>query len=963
MIGRKISHYEIVAKLGEGGMGVVYKAHDIRLRRDVAIKLLPPELSSDPDRLARFQVEARAASALNHPNVGTIYDIDSADGIHFIAMEYVQGGTIREKIKSAALTVDSVLDIVIQMARGLYVAHQSGIVHRDIKPENIMVTNEGLVKIMDFGLAKVLGGTNLTVAGTTMGTIAYMSPEQVRGNEVDQRSDIWALGVVMFEMITLQVPFRGEHPAAIFYEVLNKETPLAGDFGKPIPQHVQKVLEKSLAKNPDDRYQHLGEFIADLETIQLKSPPTATIEVTTEPPKRTLAAIMFTDIVGYSALTQKNEELALDLLAEHRRLLRPIFAQNSGKEIETAGDSFFVEFVSALDATKCAIQIQETLYQRNYTVAPERRILLRIGLHLGDVVHQGKHVHGDGVNIAARIEPCAEPGAICMSEDVARQVENKIQLRLVLHKRQELKNIKLPVAIYMVEMPWEKKKLRKPLIPFGFISNRNIIRATIAIGIVLITVIAYYLFTKSPVVGNSIAVLPFEDLSGSRENEYFSNGVTEDVIAQLSNITGLKVISSTSVMQFKAENKTGREVAKELGVATLLRGSIRKDAEQIRIVVRLIDASTNVNLWSESYTEQMTELFSIQSKIAKQIAHTLEARISPAEKARIERRFTDDLEAYDFYSKGRYYWNKRMPDKLQRSIEYFNLAIQRDSNYALAYAGLADAYTIMGNFNLFPPSQTYPQAKIAALKALEIDSNLAEAHAALGFALMNYDWDWARAEKEFRRGIEVNSNYATVRGWLAFLLTVTGRFAEATAVRKKALELDPLSSVINSDVGLTLYYSEQYDAAIDQFKKVLKNDPSFVLANIPLGGAYAQKGRYPEAIGAIQQVTIGASLASIRHPIPIAALGNAYALSGRKDDALLMLETLEELTDTQYVSPYWLGVVLVGLGRTDEALSMLEKGFAEHDGSMVFLKVDPVFKKIHSHPRFKTLLKRMNLGS
>jgi len=962
MIGKTISHYEILAKLGEGGMGVVYKAHDIRLRRDVAIKLLPSELSNDSERLARFYVEARAASALNHPNVGTIFDIDNAEGIHFIAMEYVQGATIRQKISSRSISVDSALNLAMQMARGLFAAHQKGIVHRDVKPENIMVTEEGLVKIMDFGLAKVIGGTNMTVAGTTMGTISYMSPEQVRGDAVDQRSDIWALGVVLFEMIAQKTPFRGEHVAAIFYEIVNRDAPRAGDFGKPIPQYVETILAKALAKDPGDRYQHLGQFISDLEAAHLKSTPTATIAVATEASKRTLAAIMFTDIVGYSALTQKNEELALELLGEHRRLLRPIFGQHSGKEVETAGDSFFVEFVSALDATKCAIQIQETLYQRNFAVAPERQILLRIGLHLGDVVHQGKHVHGDGVNIAARIEPCAEPGAICMSEDVARQIENKIQLRLLRLRRRELKNIQLPVAIYRVEMQWDRKKTRlKPPISIGTISHRNIIQASMAFGIVLVALISYYLFTQSTVVGNSIAVLPFEDLSGGRENEYFSNGVTEDVIAQLSNIAGLTVISPTSVMQFKAQNKTGREVAKELGVATLLRGSIRKDGDQIRIVVRLINASTDVNLWSESYTEQMGDFFSIQSKIATQIAHTLETRISPAEKARIEKRFTDDLEAYDFYSKGRYYWNKRMPDKLQKSIEYFKQAIQRDSNYALAYAGLADAYTIMGNFNLFPPGQTYPQARIAALKALEIDSNLAEAHAALGFALMNYDWDWVGAEREFKRGIEINSNYATVRGWLAILLTVTGRFTEATAVRKKALELDPLSSVINTDAGLTLYYSGKYDTAIDQFKKVLKNDPNFVLANIPLGGAYAQKEQYHEAIKAIQQVTIGASLASIRHPIPIAALGNAYALSGRKDDALLMLETLQELPDSQYVSPYWLGVVLAGLGKTDEALAMLENGFAEHDGSMVLLKVDPVFKKLHSHPRFKALLKRMNL--
>ncbi len=672
---------------------------------------------------------------------------------------------------------------------------------------------------------------------------------------------------------------------------------------------------------------------------------------------------MFTDMVGYSALAQKDEALALELLEEQKRILRPLFPQFGGKEIETAGDAFFVEFASALHAVRCAVEIQTRLHERNLRTAAARHILLRIGLHVGDVVHRRKHVHGDGVNIAARIEPFAPTGGICLSEDLARQIENKIELSLVRLGRGELKNIQLPVGIYRVVMPWERKSsARAERLSFFLKQKKRPVYAGLALGMgIAVAALVLVPFVRGPTESNSIAVLPFKNISGDNEGEYFSDGMTDEVIGQLSKIRALRVTSRTSIMQYKNRQKSVREIGEELHVASVLEGSVRKVGNRVRILAQLINTSNDQHLWTEQYDGVLTHIFAIQTDVAIKIAKALEATISPTEKDRLERKPTENLEAYDLYLKGRYYWNKRLPDKLNRGIQHFKEAIARDSTYALAYAGLADSYTILGNYNLDPPQQTYPEAKAAATKAILLDSTLAEAHASLGFAIMNYDWDWPTAERELRQAMDLNPNYATARSWYAYLLTVMGRFRQATDVRQEALDLDPLSPVINADVGLTLYFARRYDEAIRQFTKTVEMDPTFVVANIPLGGAFVQKGMYREAIAAFQHVTAGMSLAALRHPVPIAALGNAYARAGRKEDALMMVEILDEISAERYVPPYWRAVVAVGLGENDEALAWLEKAFAEHDGSMVMVKVDPAFDGIRFHPRFVSLVKRMGL--
>ncbi len=680
---------------------------------------------------------------------------------------------------------------------------------------------------------------------------------------------------------------------------------------------------------------------------------------------RKLAAIMFTDMVGYSALAQKNEALALELLEEHRGLLRSLFTKFGGQEVETAGDSFFVEFASALDAARCAIEIQTSLRERNAQSAPERQILLRIGLHLGDVVHYDKYVHGDGVNIAARIEPCAVPGGICLSQDIARQIENKIELRLVRLGKGELKNIHLPVTIYRMVMPWERKSLG--LLDAARFVLRRITKRVVYVGLAAI-VLAAVLIVVPPLLfspayePNSIAVLPFKNFSDDRGAEYFTDGLTDEVIGQLSKIRALRVTSRTSVMQYKNKDKSVRDIGRELNVAHILEGSVRKDGTRVRIFAQLVNAEDDRHLWTEQYDGALTDIFSIQADIAMKIAAAMETTISSAEQERLTTPPTANLEAYDLYLKGRYFWNERLPDKVEKSIEYFKAAIVKDSTFALPYAGLADSYTILGSLNVLPPHQIYPQAKKAALEALALDSTLAQAHAALGVAIMSYDWDWAAAEREFRRAIELDPNYVAARTWYAYLLTVLGRFTEAEGVRQKAKELDPLSALVYADIGLSLYLARRYDEAIKHFTRALNIDPMFILTTIPLGAAYVQEKLFDEAITAIRQLTAGMKLNSLLHPVPIAALGHAYATAGREADAQMLEKLLDTMAMKQYVPPYWRAAAAIGLGKKDEALEWLEQAFTDRDGSMVLLKVDPVFDQLRSDPRFVSLLKRMGLS-
>jgi serine/threonine protein kinase/Flp pilus assembly protein TadD len=782
MIGQTISHYKILEKLGEGGMGVVYKAEDMKLDRTVALKFLPATVVSSPDEVARFEQEAKAISALNHPNIATIYDIDEADGKRFLVLEYIAGGTMKSKLKKLKsndkeFTVAEVIDYGIQIAEGLGHAHSHQIVHRDIKSDNIMLTDEGKVKITDFGLAKLRGTTHLTRTGSTIGTLAYMAPEQLRGEDIDHRADLFSLGVVLYEMGTSRLPFRGEHEAALTYSIANEDPAPVKSLRQNLPSALEQVITKCLLKDRALRYQSADEIIADLRKLQREMTGT---------------------------------------------------------------------------------------------------------------------------------------------------------VKTVVMKQQS-------------KLPW-----------------------LIAAAVIVLGVIGVYLFMSAahPTGPNSktIAVLPFTNMSSNPEDQYFSDGITEDVITQLAKLGKLKVISRTSIMQYRTTERNLKDIGKELGVATILEGSVRREGHQIRVVAQLIDASSDNHLWAETYDREFTQIFAIQKDLAERIAKSLEAKISSEEQERLASIPTENLEAYDLYLKGRYHWNKRLPVDLKKGIAYFEQALAQDPLYAKAYAGLADSYIILGDFNILPPVETYPKAKAAALKALEIDPELPEAHVSLAYALTHYDWDWARAEKEFIHAIALAPNSAQAHSWYALFLLVTGRSGEAVAESRRARELDPFSAVVRTDAGLVSYFSRQYDAAMRQFLEAVQLDPSFVMANIPLGGAYVQKKMYAEAIRAFEQLSMASSVATSKaHPIPIAALAYVYGVSGRKEDAVDMIELLEEKSKEEYIAPYWMSVAHIGLGHRAEALDWLERAYRERDGSMIFLNVDPIFDTVRSDVRFAALLKKMGL--
>jgi len=503
MIGQTISHYRVTEKLGAGGMGVVYRAEDTHLDRQVAIKVLPDIFSGDPERLARFEREAKLLAALNHPNIAAIYGLEEAGGKRFLVLELVEGETLTRQIAKGPLPVDEALEVCRQIAEGLEAAHEKGIVHRDLKPDNIMSGRGGHIKVMDFGLAKQarpLAGmdlenetsTALTEVGAVVGTLDYMSPEQLRGEEVDARADIFAFGIILCEMLTGRNPLHKPSKMETASAILNNlpVSPRQFDVSHPFLNHI---VQKMLEKKPDNRYQSIKDLLADLRLVRTEGISGS---------GRRLAAIMFTDIVSYSAGAGQDEALAMELLREHWRLLRPVFAKYNGQEIKTIGDAFLVEFPSAVHATQCAIEIQRMLFERNSKAEPNRRIVLRIGLHLGDVIHQQNDVFGDGVNIAARIQPHADPGGICIAEDIANQIRNKVEFPIVgFAESPQLKNIDRPIQIFRVALPWletvaaspvEAPAAERKLVPRWFLSRpRNWAFGFASVLLVIVVVIIF----------------------------------------------------------------------------------------------------------------------------------------------------------------------------------------------------------------------------------------------------------------------------------------------------------------------------------------------------------------------------------------------------------------------------------------------------------------------------------------
>lgn len=634
---------------------------------------------------------------------------------------------------------------------------------------------------------------------------------------------------------------------------------------------------------------------------------------------RQLAAIMFTDIVGYTALMGNDEEKAFELLKKNRELQKPIIEKFNGRWIKELGDGVMASFNTVSDAVTAAIKIQQVCNV-------SKDFQLRIGIHLGEVVFENDDVFGDGVNIASRIQAIANPGSIYVSESVHNNISNKKDFQTKFVKEEKLKNVKEPVKIYQVLIY---------AITFGEENQTKM----------------------SAIPENSIAVLPFANMSSDPEQEYFSDGLTEEIITNLSKIQTLKVISRTSAMHYKGTRKALREIAAELHVQYVLEGSVRKHANDVRITAQLIDASQDSHVWAERYAGTLDDVFMIQEKVASEIASTLKLHLSPDEHANLQKRFTGNSEAYQEYLKGRYHWNKRTEEALKKGMEHFKRAIEKDPLYALAHVGMADSYLVLALLEFLSPREAFPKARAAAEKAIQIDPMIAEAYASSGVVKFQYEWDWSGAEYVFKQAITLNPNYGTAHHYFADYLKAMGRFKEALEEIKKAQEIDPLSLAINTGFGHVLYLSRQYDKAIEQYRKTLELDPNFLQARLWFGRPYLQKGMYQEAIGELK----AAVDLSHQSTMSLAMLGHAYAASGNKSEGLKVLDVLMKRSERQYVPSYWIGMIYIGLGDKDQAFAWFGKAYEERSCWLAWIKVEPRFDSLRSDPQFEVLLKKMGL--
>ena len=776
MIGTTISHYKILEKLGEGGMGIVYKAHDTKLDRAVALKFLPPELTLDPEAKGRFIHEAKAASSLQHHNICTIHDVDqTADGQMFIVMDLYEGETLKKKIESGPLKIEEAADIAIQIAQGLSEAHAHGIVHRDVKPANILVTKSGVVKIVDFGLAKLSGRTKLTKTGSTLGTVAYMSPEQLQGGDVDARADIFSLGVVLYEMLTEKTPFRGDHEAALMYSILNEEPASIARFNEKVTPEIEHIVAKALAKDKEERYQHADDLLADLRTER--------------------------------------------------------------KKLEYA--------------------------KTGYVGAP------------------------------------------------------------------------IPSSAGSASKRWEM--------------GAGGLAAVIIFGLGL------YLFVLKTKAIDSIAVLPFTNVNADSSLEYLSDGITENLINSLTQLSNLRVIPRSTAFHFKGKDIDPREVGNALRVRSLLMGRVIQRGNNLNIQLDLIDATTESQIWGAQYSRNLSDLATVQEEIIRGVSQKLQPGLNAEEKTKMARGRTTSAEASQLYMKGRFYWNKRTPESMKTSIGCFEQAIGRDPTYALAYAALADAYVVLGEYKTASPRETFPKAKVAALKALEIDDDLAEAHASLAAILRDYEWDWAGAEREHRRAIELDPKYPTGHQWYAEHLVFTGRHQEALAEILKAQELDPLSLIINSVVAWVYINDRQYDKAIEQLRKVFEMDSTFARAQSLFVSAYVLRGMNDQELAKVNRIQAkqGASRADIE------AFNRAYKSGREKGLARLRLTQLDIASKNR--SEYYLASYYAILGEKENALRALDKSLEERDYDLTSLKVDTRFDGLRSDPRFTAILKKVGL--
>ncbi len=642
--------------------------------------------------------------------------------------------------------------------------------------------------------------------------------------------------------------------------------------------------------------------------------------------QRTLTAIMFTDIVGYTALMSKDEQNALRILQKSRDLLKSFIKKFNGEWLQAIGDGTLSSFASVVDAVNCALEVQRSLRD-------DPNISLRIGIHIGDVVIGEDEIYGDGVNVASRLETLADPGGICISGKVYSDIRNKPGMEAVFLGEKTLKNVDLPLKIYALTV-------ERPLAP---------------------SITSYQVGKTSETKSKpSIAVMPFINMSADPEQEYFCDGMSEKIINALTHVEGLHIVARTSAFVFKDKREDIREIGKKLNVETLLEGSVRKAGNRLRISAQLINVADGYHLWSERYDREMKDIFDIQDEISLAIVDNLKVKLLGKEKAAIVKRHTEDLEAYNLYLKGTHYWQMLTIEGLDKAIECYEQALQKDPHYALAYTGMAWVYWISSYFGNVPPNEAYPRAKEYAKEALEIDDTLAEAHASLGFINMNYDWNWKAAEREFKQALQLNPNSALTHMQYSFLLTFTGRHEEAISEAKRARELDPLSSFINANSGLAFLYGGRYDEAIEILRMTITMNPNYFLSRYVLGMAYRGKSMIEEAI-AEQKKSVDLSGGT---PRAVTALATTYYEFGKKAKADKLFDSLKQRSGDEYVPPIFFYLIHRVRGEQDQAFEWLERACNEHDSFLPWFRVFPIESwRIPDEPRFKALMKKAGLDS